>query len=297
MKSLRAFFDRYWLAVAFYVACPIVISFPLGLFHAGLGRYMTTPAACLLWAASWLTTWLLSELLFRIARVLLRPWQPRLLPLLLIASAAQILLSPFYMGMISRICFAIGGIDVPLWVTRRQINLFDPSYLSSLIVSGSYGMFAWCSLRWVYEHYRLSKSKSVYSAMAATRSVDAVLQPEVSPTPQPSERLLSQLRKNGIGELASIEVIEAEDHYVRLHLAQGSRLVFYRFADILSEVRGSDGFQVHRSFWVRRACIADVQQDASGLRLQMRNGLTIPVSHKYRALLGYLLENRDPARN
>ncbi len=295
MKSARALFDRHWLAVAFYVGCPIIISIPLGIFHAGLGRYMTAPAAYLLWSAAWLATWFVSEIFFRVARVLLQPWQPRLLPLLLIAGIGAILISPFYVGMISRICFKIGGIDVPPSVLSQQIDLADPSYLSGLLVSGSYGLFSWCSLRWAYERYKDSQSKIRFSAQTRQEFGDAASPVAMSVAAAPSDRLLVQLRKNGISELGAIEVIEAEDHYVRLHLAQGSRLVFFRFADILSEVRGTDGLQVHRSFWVRRECIADVQHDASGLRLQMRNGLIIPVSQKYRALLGYLLENRDLA--
>ncbi len=259
-----------------------------------MGRFMTTTASCLLWAGCWLTTWTVSEAALVMAAIVLRPWHLRLPVLLLIAGTLNLIVSPFYVGPISKFCFMIGGIDPPAWLLRRTIDLTDIGYLGSLLTSGSYGLLCWCGLRWAYEQYRhQSKVALTVRSDVAARALGSGALDALATT---SDRLQSLLRKNGISEQGAIEVIQAEDHYVRLHLAQGSRLVFYRFADILSEMRGVDGLQVHRSFWVRRAGIADVLQDSGSLRLQMNNGLIVPVSQKHRALLGYLLENREPAR-
>ncbi len=78
--------------------------------------------------------------------------------------------------------------------------------------------------------------------------------------------------------------LEMEDHYVRVHTAEGSDLILMRLRDAIAELSGLDGRQVHRSYWVAAAAVGAVERKSDGkLTLVLRNGLRVPVSRSYAA--------------
>ncbi|MDQ2105037.1 LytTR family DNA-binding domain-containing protein [Azospirillum isscasi] len=78
--------------------------------------------------------------------------------------------------------------------------------------------------------------------------------------------------------------LEMEDHYVRVHTAEGSDLILMRLRDAIAELAGLDGMQVHRSHWVAAAAVAGVERKPDGkLVLTLRNGLRVPVSRSHTA--------------
>jgi hypothetical protein len=81
--------------------------------------------------------------------------------------------------------------------------------------------------------------------------------------------------------LDSIAALVAEDHYIRLHLADGSeRLVLHRFGDALAQLAGTPGEQVHRSAWIADQYRGEAIR--SGKRWSIRAGpVTIPVSRSH----------------
>ena len=77
--------------------------------------------------------------------------------------------------------------------------------------------------------------------------------------------------------------LEMEDHYLRVHTAQGSALILLRLRDALSELDGADGLQVHRSWWVARNALDGATREAGKPVLKLKNGLSVPVSRSFRA--------------
>lgn len=77
--------------------------------------------------------------------------------------------------------------------------------------------------------------------------------------------------------------LQAEDHYVRVHTALGDDLVLHRFSDAVEELDGMPGLQVHRSWWIAEAAVADVIRRDRKTWLRLRNGLEVPVSRTYQA--------------
>lgn len=75
--------------------------------------------------------------------------------------------------------------------------------------------------------------------------------------------------------------VEAQEHYVRLVSDLESRMVLYRFNDIVSELPGRLGMQVHRSHWVAFAAAESLYRDGGRLWLGLTDGSKIPVSRKY----------------
>ncbi|KEQ51995.1 LytTR family DNA-binding domain-containing protein [Sphingobium chlorophenolicum] len=72
-----------------------------------------------------------------------------------------------------------------------------------------------------------------------------------------------------------------EDHYVRVHTAVGNTLILMRFADALGGVSAIDGQRVHRSWWVSRSAVVRLERSGRTARLELRNGLSVPVSRPY----------------
>jgi hypothetical protein len=105
---------------------------------------------------------------------------------------------------------------------------------------------------------------------------------EPGPAPAPSrflERLPLRLRG------AEIWAVEAEDHYLRVHTSAGQDLILLRMADAVAELEGQEGMQVHRSWWVARAGIADARRGDGRATLTLKDGSEAPVSRTYAAEL------------
>lgn len=80
---------------------------------------------------------------------------------------------------------------------------------------------------------------------------------------------------------AEIWAVSAEDHYLRVHTSAGEELILLRLADAIRELGGLDGLQTHRSWWVARAGLADVQKGDGKLVLKLKSGAEAPVSRTY----------------
>ncbi|WP_061921768.1 LytTR family DNA-binding domain-containing protein [Altererythrobacter epoxidivorans] len=79
--------------------------------------------------------------------------------------------------------------------------------------------------------------------------------------------------------------LEMEDHYVRAHTPLGSELILMRMRDAVAELGGIEGMQVHRSWWVARGAVEDVEREGRNVRLVLGNGITAPVSRAKVAVL------------
>ncbi len=89
------------------------------------------------------------------------------------------------------------------------------------------------------------------------------------------ERLPAKLRG------ADIHAVEAQDHYLRLHTSKGQDLILMRLSDAVAELEGLEGAQVHRSWWVARAAVADARRGDGKATLTLVGGVQVPVSRAY----------------
>ena len=117
---------------------------------------------------------------------------------------------------------------------------------------------------------------SISALIAALRALRAV--PAASPAPAPS--LLAQ--RAGLPDLAGVLSVTAEDHYLRLVLADGRKpLVLFRLSDALPELAAHDGLQVHRSAWVARRHVAGARRDGRRWPLVLADGSEQAVSETF----------------
>jgi hypothetical protein len=168
-------------------------------------------------------------------------------------------------------------------------------------LQGWAGVFvAWLAVGLIFERlYCLPRFSSIRSnepqattAVAAAESVvtsdamsrqspESVVTESVTragSTPPLLERLPERLGQHVIA-------LQAEDHCVRVHTDRGSTLVLARLSDAIAELGAVPGMRVHRSYWVRKGAVKRVAVNGKGWLLKLSNGLDVPVSQSYKALV------------
>jgi hypothetical protein len=97
-----------------------------------------------------------------------------------------------------------------------------------------------------------------------------------TPAPAPVRaRLHARLSPAFEGDILALE---SEDHYVRVHGMRGSELLHMRLRDAIAEMDGHPGEQIHRSWWVARGAVTEVQARGRGCEVHLANGERAPVA-------------------
>lgn len=99
-----------------------------------------------------------------------------------------------------------------------------------------------------------------------------------TPSPSLGSRRIRRMPADLQGDILCLQM---EDHYVRVHTAEGNDLVLQRLADAVEELAGHDGMQVHRSWWVAREAVMGSTTVNRQRQLVLRNGLQVPISRTY----------------
>ncbi|MEM6279591.1 MAG: LytTR family DNA-binding domain-containing protein, partial [Verrucomicrobiota bacterium] len=106
-------------------------------------------------------------------------------------------------------------------------------------------------------------------------------------SPETDVGLLRKLRK--ISSLSQIILVKADEHYVLVKSREDQEMISYRFGAAVADLEKEDGFQVHRSHWVRRSSVTQVCEEESQLSLELEDGSTVPVSRPYHELVRQIL--------
>lgn len=72
--------------------------------------------------------------------------------------------------------------------------------------------------------------------------------------------------------------LKSEDHYLRVYVEGQSELILHRLSDAIAELGDDLGAQTHRSWWVAKAAVANVQKSDGRATLTLTNGEEVPVS-------------------
>jgi len=105
------------------------------------------------------------------------------------------------------------------------------------------------------------------------------VQTHAAPVGAPAARFLDRLPHKLKGSV--LRAVESEDHYLRVHTDRGSDLILMRLSDALAELEGLEGAQTHRSWWVARAAVREVERGDGRAVLTLDGGLKAPVSRRY----------------
>ncbi|MDU8926079.1 LytTR family DNA-binding domain-containing protein [Alisedimentitalea sp. MJ-SS2] len=102
-----------------------------------------------------------------------------------------------------------------------------------------------------------------------------VVSQAVAETPRLMERLPDEMQ-------GDILRLTGRDHMVEVVTVHGSATVRMRFSDAIAEMDPIEGYCAHRSHWVTRSAIHEVEREPGKVFLRLANGDRVPVSRKYR---------------
>lgn len=161
-------------------------------------------------------------------------------------------------------------------IGRAASIAFYPMYPIAVVI----GVLVSISIHAMHRLWRM-EIEAEPAAPAAEAPIPMV--PRVEAPPPATVEPTGLLLKAGLTGTAAILAVEAEDHYLRLHLADGTRpLVLYRFRDALIDLAGIPGEQVHRGYWVAANAVTGAERrDGRKWALRLSNGLAVPVSETF----------------
>lgn len=176
------------------------------------------------------------------------------------------------------------GLPVWLWAPPAVAVLAVPPALFSRLLAlrlwpvvGEVGWLEWYG-------QCLAVSALVTAGVLWSTRIPAPAPAPAGPQPlsaDPRDRLPTRLGR-------TVLCLQMEDHYVRVHTPEGSALVLMSLSQAMAGLKGVEGVQTHRSWWVARSAIAGVVEDGRNLRLRLNGGLEAPVS---RARVGQLRQD------
>lgn len=149
----------------------------------------------------------------------------------------------------------------------------------SVPFAATYGMAVALSLlsgllAWAVERRGAAMPASALPELAADDPAPGVAAAVPSPT--------GLLARAEVRAADQVTAVEAEDHYLRVFLADGrAPLVHYRMKDALLELAALDGMQVHRGHWVAAPAVAGAEREGKRWLLVLRDGRRVPVSESF----------------
>jgi hypothetical protein len=184
--------------------------------------------------------------------------------------------------------------EAMVWIGGAVLGSIPMTALVALVNRAAFGMTLKTPDHWLYFYGLVLVISFIITgvmwlvstrrtAVALSVSPLATLPAEVPVSPaQPavalapvSPRLAERLPP---GKRGQIWALESEDHYVRVHGDFGSELLLIRLRDAIAEMDGTDGFQVHRSWWVAYAGIAKITQADRNATIELKSGVAAPVA-------------------
>jgi LytTr DNA-binding domain-containing protein len=162
---------------------------------------------------------------------------------------------------------AISSLPVTIVLAGFDTGFTRPWPLANWALQYSYSMVV--SLFVVTGGYIVLKA---FGFVGETSTSDAV-------GASPAQKFLERLPMNY--RAADLYAVSSEDHYLRVHTDRGEHLILMRISDALRELEGADGLQIHRSWWVARIGVAELNRDNGKLAIILKTGREAPISRSF----------------
>ncbi len=137
------------------------------------------------------------------------------------------------------------------------------------------GVIIWVSLNWLF---MARLNFPVYGKPRVERDAEHDAEPMVEVSTAPAVPAFCQAA--GIGALSDLWAISAEEHYLRLHGAFGTRMIRHSFSAALEQLPKDSGIQVHRSHWVAFGRVTRIETGKAP-QLRLADGTLVPISSRY----------------
>lgn len=163
--------------------------------------------------------------------------------------------------------------------------LFSPlaygwTYLLVTPLDGSLMAFHWFVLDVALISFAIFAARRIIITrvrLAAFEASDSGAMPGLTPEQEARPRLYRRIAPDDPGPIIRIE---AMDHFVNVVTPQDIYQLRLRFADAVDQMDGVDGLITHRSHWVAREAVDDVERENGRVFLRVACGTRVPVSRK-----------------
>jgi hypothetical protein len=279
----------------FYGGIPVGMGLLLGSARAGVANFLPWEFAVLYWLVLALGMWLLADLCTRVAALLLRPWRPPTLALLVIGFfiASALARPPIY---------AFTKLLEPYMLNGRTARPLPPVHLDLNFILEHLRLWSgicvvWVGLNYLFDRYvGLPRFRYDLEGMRSAPG-NAPLAPgggagsssdgatalgrrgAATTVPIGTSAFVARLPLH-LG--TKLVALKAEDHYVLTYTEAGKALVLYRLSDAINELQGYRGLRVHRSWWINIDAVEHVETSPRGPCVVLHGGLRVPISASFR---------------
>ncbi|MEM1383528.1 MAG: LytTR family DNA-binding domain-containing protein [Pseudomonadota bacterium] len=278
---LRAKLDRLFTAVtqiemrgfAFFVVVPLSLA-ALSATETGYNRALGYTGAMLYLTHLAVIPWWIAEGTTKLVWYCCRRYRP---PLWLTCTLGALLAS----AIVSPYVTFVSSVFESHWPMRDGVQMISASGENRLVeglVHTARAIVFWTAANYAFDRllgYPRFRNEGVVAEKASP--------PRSEAEEEAGSGLLQRLQR--FGSLSEIILVKAEEHYVRVRGDHAEELIAYRFGQALQDLHGEEGFQVHRSYWVRSDAILRTEDTGARMTLITRSGLEIPVSRPYHALV------------
>ena len=264
------------MGTAISFAVPLFAALLLGWYGAGLpSTDLGSTIAIVYWLAILLPTWFAFEAFSWAMAYVLRPLHPKFIVTITLGCLfGGLAARPFVVYIIGTVQSVISGGDAP---AQAPSFIWSIEWLLGFVQEASVILLLWVGANMLM-HGPLRLPRFGYAPSHPFD--DGRAHNDTSPPGPISEPEFFTRLKSVAPD--AITALEAEDHYVRIHTAEGSELIHYRFADAVEEMRSRNGLQVHRSFWVNKDAIESMVRRGRSFDIVMTGGKRIPVGQTFK---------------
>ena len=284
-------------AILFFIAVPVLLAVLLGSIRAGNQKFTSMGYQIGFTVCLFLTAWISWGIGTKVISIVLRPWRP---PLILVLMLGHLLGG--FLGLSFPRSTLNATFEPYLQPGTHYLPFWPPENFVSWGLFALQGLLMWIGLNWLDFRYRgvprfgfqtesaaelalpiraMSDGGGYATATAEGEAAEA--KPKMQ-TPAPgAPTLLRRMPAQLAG--AEILALEAEEHYTKVHTNRGATLLLIRFTDAIEAMEPQPGFRVHRSFWVSRHAMDRVEWRGRRLVAILKNKLEIPISRSFRVVV------------
>lgn len=255
---------------------PLFAALLLGWYGAGLPNTNVGEAlAIAYWLAILLPTWLAFESASWALTYILRPLHPRFIVTIVLGCLlGGLAVRPFVVYIIGTFQSLVSGGDGP---AQAPSFIWSLEWMFGFVQEAAVILLLWVGAN-LLMNGPLRLPRFGYLPLADP-SFSGPGSSDENEAPAGDPEFFSRLKSIDTTQIAALE---AEDHYVRVHTTDGSELIHYRFTDAVNEMRGRDGLQVHRSYWVNKAAIESMVRRGRSFDIVLKGDKRIPVGQTFK---------------
>lgn len=267
--------------VILHLGIPLMVGLIMGLNQVRVGEHLTLPVSVFYWIVASLVTWGVFEFVTRGVALVLRPWSP---PFLLVLVVGMLIASIPGRTFLYGLADALTAYRTDGTIPRSPSPLaFSWTFVASHLRSWSGFFTFWLGVNVTLVHL-MGVCRFGHQVHRAPLVVDELPTAIVERAARPNARFLARTPPHLGSDLLALS---AQDHYLEVHTANGSALIHYALSEAVAELAASgvDGLRIHRSHWVARNALVGVASEGRSYLACVSNGLRLPVGTTYIGVL------------